>query len=58
MWGVESKGNIIQTFTTEDEAWSYIMRGEINAIKGYESLEVVEIIEDEDALIADLLGAT
>ena len=59
MWNVEDQNGITQaSFDNEDDAWCYIMRREVNHVQGAEKLEIREVVEDEDALIADLLGAT
>lgn len=45
MWAVTQSGNILRTYTTEDEAWEYVMRMELNYIPDADSLSVREISE-------------
>lgn len=56
MWNVEDhKGDTLASCDTEDEAWEFVMRREVNHVAGADKLEVIYIDTDEE-LIADFLG--
>jgi hypothetical protein len=53
MWIVENKltGIIEDEFHDEQDAWDFIMRREVNNVRGAEQMEVVEVDEFDEKLI-------